>query len=246
MDVIPFDQSGFTSGGRYLDRFGITEITGSVVVIDVLRAFTTAAYAFAGGAANIFLVDSVQEALQARAENPSWLVMGENHGKRVEGFDLTNSPVEVASADVEGRTIVMRTTAGTRGVVASRSADRVWAASLVTASATARAVNAADLGVPHYVVTGSWPGRSLAGDDDWWTARLIERARLGRDPLARETEELIRTSPEAEFTLALGDGNSHPQDVEYAMRTDLFDFAMEAKRDLSVPGKPWILERTSC
>lgn len=244
METIPFNQPGFTPGGQYLDRFGIVDVTGAVVVIDVLRAFTTAAYAFAGGADRILLVDSVDEALRAKAQNPTWLVMGENHGRRVEGFDLTNSPVEVAAADVAGRTIVMRTTAGTRGVVASRSADRVWAASLVTASATARAVELAGLGRPHYVVTGSWPGRSLAGDDDWWTARLIERMRLGKAPLARETEDLIRTSPEAEFTLALGKGNSHPQDVEYAMRTDLFDFAMEARRDPSAPEGLWVLERS--
>ena len=32
------------------------EATGTVVVIDVLRAFTTAAYAFAAGAADITLV----------------------------------------------------------------------------------------------------------------------------------------------------------------------------------------------
>lgn len=232
-------RSGFVPGGQFLDRFQIPSITGAVVVIDVLRAFTSAAYAFAGGAQRIVLVDSVQEALQLKDEHPSWWAMGEDQGKRVRGFDLTNSPVEVAAADVAGRTLVMRTTAGTRGVVACRSAQRVWAAGLVTASATARAVSAAGLGEPHYVVTGSWPGRSLAGDDDWWTAELIERAREGKPLAAAETAAQIRASAEAEFTLGLGTGNAHPEDVEYALRTDLFDFAMEAVR---APSGFWELE----
>ncbi len=163
-------------------------------------------------------------------ENPTWWAMGENHGKAVAGFDLTNSPVQVSRTDLEGRTLVMRTTAGTRGVVACRSAQRVWAGALVTASATAELVRQANLGEPHYVVTGSWPGRSLAGNDDWWTAQLIERARLGEQTLAAETEFAIRDSAEADFTLALGEGNAHAHDVEYALRTDLFDFGLEAVR----------------
>ncbi|MFT0762585.1 2-phosphosulfolactate phosphatase [Scrofimicrobium sp. R131] len=222
--------NSFQPGGRYLDRFGAASVTGPIVVIDVLRAFTTAAYAFDRGAKRIVLVDSVEEALELKASHDDWWAMGENHGKRVPGFDLTNSPVEVAGTDLTGRTLVMRTTAGTRGVVACERASRVWAAGLVTASATARAVQEANLGDPHYVVTGSWPGRSLAGDDDWLTAQLIERVRLGEPRRGEETASQIRHSPEAEFTLGLGAGNAHPEDVEYALRVDHFDFALAAER----------------
>jgi 2-phosphosulfolactate phosphatase len=42
---------------------------GVVVVVDVLRAFTTAAYAFAGGAEEIFLVSTVEEAFSLRKRN---------------------------------------------------------------------------------------------------------------------------------------------------------------------------------
>lgn len=222
------DQPSFTPHGRYIDRFQAPDVTGALVVVDILRAFTTAAYAFAGGASRIYLVDSVEDALALKERHPSWLAMGENHGKRVEGFDLTNSPVQVSKANVHGRTLVMRTTAGTRGVVACRSASRVWAGALVTASATAQAVAAASLGDPHYVVTGSWPGRSLAGNDDWWTAEYIDQVRRGLHPDTAVVEHRIRTSDEAEFTLGLGAGNADPEDVEYALRTDLFDFALEA------------------
>jgi 2-phosphosulfolactate phosphatase len=46
------------------------QATGTVVVIDVLRAFTTAAYAFAAGAADITLVGATEEAFALRERNP--------------------------------------------------------------------------------------------------------------------------------------------------------------------------------
>ena len=71
------------------------------------------------------------------------------------GFDFSNSPVAVTTANLDGRVLVQRTTAGTRGVVAARSATRLWCASLVCASATAAAVRASGLGNPAYVITGN-------------------------------------------------------------------------------------------
>jgi 2-phosphosulfolactate phosphatase len=49
--------------------------TGTVVVIDVLRAFTTAAYAFAAGALDITLVGEIEEAFALREANPDALLV---------------------------------------------------------------------------------------------------------------------------------------------------------------------------
>ena len=205
--------------------------TGPVVVIDVLRAFTTAAYAFAAGAARIYLVSGVGEALALKAALPGSLAMGEDRGLRPEGFDLPNSPVAAAAADLDGRTIVQRTSAGTQGVVAARRADRLWCASLVVASATVAVVQAAGGGAPAYVVTGDRPERGMLGEDDRATALYLEDVRLGRRPDPQATAHAIRTSDEAARTLALGAGHVDPLDVEYALDVDRFDFAMEVSRD---------------
>ena len=106
---------------------------------------------------------------------PGALVMGEVHGRRPPGFDLSNSPVEVASTDVGGRVLVQRTSAGTQGVIAATAADRLFAASLVCASATATAINSTGLGAPTYVITGRFPDHPDGGQDDLLTAKLIER-----------------------------------------------------------------------
>jgi 2-phosphosulfolactate phosphatase len=69
--------------------------TGLVVTIDVLRAFTTAAYLFHAGVKEIILVSGVDEAFNLRREMPDCIIVGEVDGIRVPGFDLGNSPSEI-------------------------------------------------------------------------------------------------------------------------------------------------------
>lgn len=219
-------------GALFVNRDAGGPATGAVVVVDVLRAFTTAAYAFAAGAREIILVADVAEALRLKRANPRWLAMGEYGGRRIDGFDLPNSPVQAAQADLGGRTIVQRTSAGTRGVVATVNAQRLWCTGLVCASATARAVSEAGLGGPTYVITGDWPGRpDLSGLDDRATADFIESVRTGAPLDPRDAARAVVNSEEAARTLALGAGHVDPADVQYAVDVDRFDFAMEATRE---------------
>ena len=219
-----------TDEARYLARWELDDVGGVVVAVDVIRAFTTAAYALAGGASAIWLVAAVDEALELAAAIPGALVMGEEHGRRPPGFHLSNSPVHVSEADVDGRVIVQRTSAGTQGVVAARAAQRLFAASLVCASATAAAVEATALGTPTYVITGRFPDKPDGGEDDLLTAQLIERARTGRPLQAEATADAVGRSREAFRTRALGDEHMHPDDFAYATAVDRFDFAMEVER----------------
>ena len=219
-------------GGRQVPRWEVGDVTGAVVVVDTLRAFTTAAYAFAGGAAAIYLVGGVDEAIGFAAARPGTLIVGESGGLRPEGFDVPNSPAMISRLDLEGRTLVQRTSAGTQGVIAARSATRSWAASLVCASATARAVERAGLGEPTYVITGRFlEDPSHGAEDDEMTADLIERARLGEPLRARATAEQLLASDEAARTLAHGPEHCDPLDIEFAARVDHVGFAMEVVRD---------------
>jgi hypothetical protein len=60
---------------------GATQATGSVAVIDVFRAFTTAAVALANGASKIVMVRTVKEALELRQAGIGEICMGEVHGR---------------------------------------------------------------------------------------------------------------------------------------------------------------------
>jgi 2-phosphosulfolactate phosphatase len=222
-----------SSEARFITTAEAGEVAGAVVAVDVLRAFTTAAYALAGGARHVYLVANVAEALAMKAADPSIVAMGEEHGHRPAGFDLSNSPAAIVAAGpaLRDRVIVQRTSAGTQGVVAARTATRLWCASLVVASATAAAIHASGLGMPTYVLTGRDPARGPeSGSDDRATAELIERARQGRPLEAERTSRDVATSAEAAHTLALGPASAPPEDIELATRVDAFAFAMEAVR----------------
>ncbi|MGA3119928.1 MAG: 2-phosphosulfolactate phosphatase [Polyangiaceae bacterium] len=228
----PTDARLICMRARFLTRRELDGVGGAVVAIDVIRAFTTAAYAFAAGARQIFLVESVPDALAFKESHPGCLAMGHGEGgRRMPGFDFSNSPVEVSRADLAGRTLVQRTGAGTPGVLAAHDADRIWCASLVCASATARAVNASALGTPAYVITGRvLDGPETSGSDDIVVAEFIECARLGLALDAADVARRVSESDEARFTLSLGPEHCHPDDIVYATRVDAFDFAMEVTR----------------
>jgi 2-phosphosulfolactate phosphatase len=207
-------------------------VDGPVVVVDVIRAFSTAAYALAAGARHVYLVDGVDEALAFKAAHPGCLAMGEDGGLRPDGFDLPNSPVMASQADVDGRLVVQRTSAGTRGVVAARTATRLWATGLVTASATAAAVSASCLGDPTYVITGDFPDRDdRPGTDDRLTAAYVEAVRTGAPVDPAEVGRAVVATDEAARTLLLGAEHVHPDDIAYATDVDRFAFAMEVTRD---------------
>lgn len=218
------------SSARYLAKWELEGVRGTVVIVDVLRAFSTAAYAFASGASSIWLVGSVEEALLLASEIPNALTVGEEHGLRPEAFNFSNSPVGVAAADLEGRVLVQRTSAGTQGAIAAKHADRMFAASLVCASATAAALREIDSSAPAYVITGRFPNTPEGGEDDLVTAELIERARLGLPLQIHDTQDAVANSRWAKRLGEMGVEDVHPDDVAYSIDVDRFDFAMEVER----------------
>ena len=66
--------------------------------------------------------------------------MGEVHGRAPDFFDFGNSPFEISGVDFRGKRIIQRTSAGTQGIVLANQAERLYAASLVTAEASVRAI----------------------------------------------------------------------------------------------------------
>ena len=120
---------------------GAKRATGTVAVIDVFRAFTTAAVTLANGASSIVMVRTVEEALALRDAGIGQICMGEVRGRAPDDFDFGNSPFEISGVDFRGQTIIQRTSAGTQGIVAAANqADRLYATSLVTAEATVHAL----------------------------------------------------------------------------------------------------------
>ena len=121
------------------------ELSGSLcVVFDVLRATSSMVTALENGAAAILPVAEIPEALALRRKHPDVLLAGERDGVRIPAslsggvdFDLGNSPREFTRERVQGRTIVMSTTNGTRALRACAHARTVLAGSFLNLAATA-------------------------------------------------------------------------------------------------------------
>lgn len=116
-----------------------------VVVIDVLRAATTVATALANGALSVLPFESVDEVVaQAKLYSRNDVVLaGERKMQPIQGFDIGNSPLEVTSSVVCGKTILFTTTNGTRTLNAARGARACFFAGFVNVQATVDGVKSA-------------------------------------------------------------------------------------------------------
>lgn len=208
---------------------------GIVIVIDVIRAFTVAAYAFAGGATDLWLVRTVEEAHALRERDPGVLLAGEIGGRLIPGFDLNNSPHNMAQADVRGRRLIQRTGAGTQGAVRARNATHLLVASLANARATARYVAqlSASTGLPiTFLPTESTSGDILRNEDkycaDYITA-LIQQPETAPDLLR---DRIARLHAEGRFYHwgEAKDEDFPAGDLEKILAADCFDFVMVGQR----------------
>ncbi|HET8907538.1 MAG TPA: 2-phosphosulfolactate phosphatase [Ktedonobacterales bacterium] len=212
---------------------------GVVVVIDVLRAFTVAAYALAGGARQLCLVRTVEEAQALRAEMyPDALLAGEVGGRMIPGFDLNNSPARMQTADVRDRIVIQRTGAGTQGAVNARHGSRLLVASLVNARATAtyaaNLANAHTNGLVTLVPTANAiedEGREAIEDEVCaaYLEALLDAREDAGDILARGIAQLYEGERLGIWTE--GSDDFPADDVPSALAADRFSFAMEGERD---------------
>ena len=216
------------------DLSNCSSAKGLVVSIDVLRAFTTAAYMFNAGVKEIILVSSVNEAFDLRNEMPDCLVSGEVNGIQVQGFDLSNSPSEILEKDLAGKRIIQRTTAGTQGVVLATKADTILTSAFCNLSATARYIEQLSPPKITLVQTGLFPSEGW-GDEDVACADALEAKLLGHEVDWALMNQRVRASHSGHHYDGKNDAFP-PIDLDLAMRIDCFDFAMlvERKNDLFV------------
>jgi 2-phosphosulfolactate phosphatase len=225
---------------HYADLSNCHLATGVVVVIDVLRAFTSAAFALNAGAREIFLVGTVEEALDLRRRFPGARAMGEVGGLKVPGFDYSNSPHEVSRADLRGRTLIQRTSAGTQGVVRSTRAETLYAASFPVAGATAAILRRLSPPSVTFVITEIDPQVKpedrppRQGDEDtacadYLAALLLQPAGQFVDPapflqrvLDSASGQKLAQSNRSDFSA---------QDLGYATALDRCPFGLSIRRD---------------
>ncbi|MFD6424706.1 2-phosphosulfolactate phosphatase [Streptomyces sp. NPDC060198] len=206
----------------FLGTDDLTRTPSVAVVVDVMRAFTVAAWAFAQGAEKIVLSGSLDESLALKARNPEWVTLKD--GPPAPGFDAVNSPALLRSVDLRGRTVVQKTTAGTVGALAVKDAPLVLCASFVVAEATAEVLRAGGSDSVTFVVTGE-DGKA---EEDLACAQYIARRAAGA---GTDAAGYLRRAAGSRAASELAEGvrqGAHPDDVALCLELDRFAFAMVA------------------
>jgi len=212
---------------------GAAQATGSVAIIDVFRAFTTASVVLANGASKITMVGTVEEALALRESGSAQICMGEVGGRAPSGFDFGNSPFEVSGIDFTGKSVVQRTSAGTQGIVAAGRAERLYATSLVTASATARALLSSASNRISLVAMGN--NATVRTDEDELCALHLRNLLEGRRGDSRAVCQVILGGGDV---LRFHDPDRpylDRRDLDIALDVDRYDFAIRVMRENDRP-----------
>nr|ART36883.1 D194 [uncultured bacterium] len=199
------------------------------IVIDALRATSTAAVLFGRGLVDLVAVESLELARELAARDGR-LLFGEVDGVAPEGFQFGNSPVEASTADVAGRGAVLFTTNGTKAFcsLAARGAA-VLGGALTNATAVVKAMAQADNVA--IVCAGNAGGRRFALEDFFAAgaiaslahaaypeALLGDAARLGIAAAATaDMAEDFASTRHGQITAARGFAG----DIAYAARLDL-------------------------
>ena len=205
------------------------EAFGTAIVIDVFRAFTTAAIAFENGAKQITLVAEIEEALELQRRGIGDVLMGEVEGKRPEGFDYGNSPFEISTAEVAGKVISQSTRAGTVGVVSASQADSLFVSSLVIASATAKVVREQNPELVTIVAMGV--GGCDRTDEDEQCALYLRNLLQGRQPSSCSVRNLVLSGESSLQFDDIRQQQFHPMDREIALNINSYDFAIKVSTE---------------
>ncbi|GEM82012.1 2-phosphosulfolactate phosphatase [Meiothermus hypogaeus] len=144
-----------------------------MLVVDVIRATSTAVMFLEAGAEALWLTAGLEAACALKRNGE--LLAGEVGGLRPEGFDFGNSPREAALAELAGRTVIHATTNGTKAAhKAAQVAHEVLLASLLNAPAATQL--AGRLGSDVAILCAGKEGQ--VGIDDLYTAGVLAQGLL--------------------------------------------------------------------
>lgn len=207
---------------------GAREARGLVVVIDVFRAFSLAAYAMARGARRIWPVAEIQAALDLKTRCPDALLLGERFAKPLPGFDAGNSPADLERFDVNHRTIIHTTHAGTQGLTAAENADEVITGALVNAAAIVAYIRKRSPTVVTLVRMGQHATERCLEDDA--CADLIARRLKGESPDVSAIRAALREAPSAKKFFDPACDWAPQRDFDMCTHVDAFDFVLRLDR----------------
>lgn len=207
---------------------GARNARGLAVVIDVFRAFSTAAYVCHQGAGVILIVDTVETALDLKRDHPEYILLGERDERKPEGFDYGNSPSQIQHVDFSGKTVVQTTSSGTRGLLNAVHAEEVITGSFVNAGAILKYIKSRSPSELSLVCMGYAAERPI--EEDTYCAEYIRNSLQGLESDYQSITDNIRETSGARFFEAAGQGHVPATDFYLCLDLNRFDFILNAKK----------------
>ncbi len=201
---------------------------GVAVIIDVFRAFSVECYAYAGKAANVIATNGVKEAFELRKKHKNAVLAGERDERRIDGFDLGNSPTEIICCNLEGKTLIHTTSAGTNGLLNAVNCHKVLAGSLVNASAIAKYI--IQTGADHVSLVAMGYRATESAEEDIICAEYIRSLLNGENRKFDARIADLRNSSGKRFFNPENADFSPPSDYFLCTMTDRFGFVLMAER----------------
>ena len=203
---------------------GAKTAKGIVVIVDIYRAASTATYALEKGAKYIIPVATKEEALILKEQNPDYLLMGEERGIRIDGFNFGNSPHELMQANLEDKTLVQRTSQGTQGLVNATKADELIFGSFPTMSAVAAYINQKN---SKEVTIVAMDGED--SEDEIFAIYL--KSLLMQNPVDMEVTKTYLINHRVSFRFLDPNQPEFPkEDINYCLDIDRFNFVCLVKK----------------
>jgi len=207
---------------------GAKKAKGLTVVIDVFRAFSTACYVFSAGAAKIIPVEHVEEAFELKKILKDVMMLGERNERKVPGFDFGNSPTHIMNQNFSGKTIIMTTSSGTRGIANATLADEIITGSFVNAEAILsyiRQKNPAELSLVCMGYEGRYPTQ-----EDTFLAEYVRDRLMNKETDFEKMKQILRTGDGARLLDPANDEWSPASDFELCLDPDRFDFVLKIEK----------------
>jgi 2-phosphosulfolactate phosphatase len=213
---------------------GASSARGLTVVIDVFRAFSLAAHAFARGVRTIVPVADLDYARELKRLHPDWLLIGERYARPLPGFDSGNSPADLERFDLRERTLIHTTHSGTQGLTAARGADEVITGALVNAGAIVRYIQSRAPAVVTLVRMGKQAQQRCEEDD--LCAQLLEQRLAGETPPIDDVPQRLRGADSAAMFFDPACDWAPQRDFALCTQVDACDFVLRLERG-EAPGR---------
>jgi 2-phosphosulfolactate phosphatase len=208
---------------------GAAKAEGLTVIIDVFRAYTTAAYLFANQAEKIFIVSKVETARTLKEELDNPVLIGERKGIKIEDFDFNNSPYFISQNDFAGRKIILSTSAGTKGIIAAKNAAEIITGSFVNIKATAEYIKRKNPELVSLVAMGN-NGVTEADEDNLYSQELEKILKAEKALTEAEIKKKLRSPAGDRFFKKETQSEMPKEDFDYSLNINKFDFVIKADK----------------